>query len=137
MDSYISQGYKCYVKCNWSRPGFELVLSCPSPTTITITPWAPPICFSIKPFVFPMSFFGQHLNSLTLLQRCSWCILQPQPNEYQSYFPGFELVSLCPFPMTITITPRAPPGWRLMRATCFHMLYDEKKISIFMYIYYT
>ena len=23
--------------------------------------------------------------------------------------PGFELMSLCPFPMTITITPRAPP----------------------------
>ena len=23
--------------------------------------------------------------------------------------PGFELVSLCPFPTTITITPRAPP----------------------------
>ena len=24
--------------------------------------------------------------------------------------PGFELVSPCPFPMTITITPRAPPN---------------------------
>ena len=27
---------------------------------------------------------------------------------YQSP-PGFELVSLCPFPMTVTITPQAPP----------------------------
>ena len=27
---------------NQSRPGFELVLSCPIPTTITITPRAPP-----------------------------------------------------------------------------------------------
>ena len=29
-----------YVKCNQSRPGFELVLLCPFPTTITITPRA-------------------------------------------------------------------------------------------------
>ena len=28
------------MKCNQSRPGFELVSSCPFPTTITITPWA-------------------------------------------------------------------------------------------------
>ena len=27
------------MKCNQSRPGFELVSSCPIPTTITITPW--------------------------------------------------------------------------------------------------
>ena len=30
------------MKCNQSRPGFELVLPCPFPTTITITPRAPP-----------------------------------------------------------------------------------------------
>ena len=30
------------VKCNQSRPGFELVPPCPFPTTITITPRAPP-----------------------------------------------------------------------------------------------
>ena len=30
-----------YVKCNQSRPGFELVSPCPFPTTITITPQAP------------------------------------------------------------------------------------------------
>ena len=29
------------MKCNHSRPGFELVSSCPIPTTITITPRAP------------------------------------------------------------------------------------------------
>ena len=28
--------------------------------------------------------------------------------------PGFELVSPCPFPSTITITPRAPPNQKLM-----------------------
>ena len=31
------------MKCNQSRPGFELVSPCPFPTTITITPRAPPI----------------------------------------------------------------------------------------------
>ena len=30
------------MKCNQSRPGFELVLPCPFPTTITITPQTPP-----------------------------------------------------------------------------------------------
>ena len=30
-------------KCNQSRPGFELVSPCPFPTTITITPRAPPL----------------------------------------------------------------------------------------------
>ena len=29
--------------CNQSRPGFELVLPCPFPPTINITPWVPPI----------------------------------------------------------------------------------------------
>ena len=30
------------MKCNQSRPGFELVSPSPFPTTITITPWTPP-----------------------------------------------------------------------------------------------
>ena len=33
-------------KCNQSRLGFELVLPCPFPTTITITPRAPPVEYS-------------------------------------------------------------------------------------------
>ena len=32
------------MKCNQSRPGFELVSLCPFPTTITITPWARWVC---------------------------------------------------------------------------------------------
>ena len=31
------------MKCNQSRPGFELVSSCPFPTTINITTRAPPL----------------------------------------------------------------------------------------------
>ena len=48
MDSCLSQGYSCYVKCNHSRPGFELVSPCPFPTTITITPRAPPFDIIVK-----------------------------------------------------------------------------------------
>ena len=28
--------------------------------------------------------------------------------------PGFEIVSPCPFPMTITITPRVPDSYKLV-----------------------
>ena len=42
LDSYLSQGYLCYVKCNQPCPGLELVSSYLFPTTITSTPWAPP-----------------------------------------------------------------------------------------------
>ena len=33
------------MKCNQSRPGFELLSPCPFPTMITITPWAPPTLY--------------------------------------------------------------------------------------------
>ena len=36
----IGGGIQCYVKCNQSRPGFELVSRCPFSATITITPRA-------------------------------------------------------------------------------------------------
>ena len=39
---FISRDYKCKVKSSQHRPGFELVSLCPVPTTITITPRAPP-----------------------------------------------------------------------------------------------
>ena len=38
----ISQEYLCYVKCNQSRPGFELVSPCSFPKTVTIKPRASP-----------------------------------------------------------------------------------------------
>ena len=37
------------MKCNQSRPGFELVSPCPFPTTITITPRAPPLSLFSNP----------------------------------------------------------------------------------------
>ena len=41
-----------YVKCNQSRPGFELVSPCPFSTTITITPQAPTLMpFYCKIFI--------------------------------------------------------------------------------------
>ena len=35
LDSYLSEEYACYVKCKQSRRGFELVLPCLYPTTLT------------------------------------------------------------------------------------------------------
>ena len=43
------------MKCNQSRPGFELVFPCPFPTTITITPRASPWLYNIP---------DAHANSL-------------------------------------------------------------------------
>ena len=36
------------MKCNQSRPGFELESPCPFPTTITITPRAPPLLLMLS-----------------------------------------------------------------------------------------
>ena len=57
MDSYLSQGYYCYVKCNQFRAGFEFVSPGSFPTMITITPWVPPhqalfMYFSYLHFIF-------------------------------------------------------------------------------------
>ena len=38
------------MKCNQSRPGLELVSPCPFPKTITITPRAPPILWTLSMF---------------------------------------------------------------------------------------
>ena len=66
------------VKCNQSRPGFELVSPCPFPTTITITPQAPHWNLTIRLFrVIIRTLVGG--GRLTPLQRCNRCILQPQP----------------------------------------------------------
>ena len=40
------------MKCNHSRPGFELESPCPFPTTITITPRAPPLYKCISPALY-------------------------------------------------------------------------------------
>ena len=40
--------------CSQSRPGFEHVSPCPFPTTITTTPWAPPLSFYLlKDITYP------------------------------------------------------------------------------------
>ena len=41
LDSYLSQGYLCNVKCNQPFQGFQLVSPCPLSTTIIITPQTP------------------------------------------------------------------------------------------------
>ena len=47
------------MKCNQPRPGFELMSPCPFPTTITITPWAPPFTY-------------WHINSLWVDNAKTW-----------------------------------------------------------------
>ena len=41
LDSYLFQGYKHYVKCKQSLPGFELGSWFPFPMTVTIAPQEP------------------------------------------------------------------------------------------------
>ena len=41
LDSCLSQGVLCYVKCKQPRPGLELVSPCLFWTTKTIKPWVP------------------------------------------------------------------------------------------------
>ena len=51
--SYLYKEYQRYVKCNQPRPGFELGSLCPFPTTITITPRAPPsVCLCASVYVY-------------------------------------------------------------------------------------
>ena len=55
------------MKCNQSRPGFELVSPCPFPTTITITPRAHPLFLPTPPLVQDMTqgqFFNRGLTGL-------------------------------------------------------------------------
>ena len=44
--------------------------------------------------------------------------------------PGFELLSMCPFPMTVTITPQAPPSTCLYVAVTKQKTAHHSKISI-------
>ncbi len=78
LDSYLSQGYQCYVKCNQSRSGFELVSPCPFPTTITITPRAPPNTMGIY-FIMPVC-------------RCSFGLIVIVLDSYP-FLQSFELYS--------------------------------------------
>ena len=48
---------------------------------------------------------------------------------HQSH-PGFELVSPCPFPTTITITPRAPPKL-LLPSLCLGFRHEERETQFF------
>ena len=53
------------MKCNQTRPGFGLVSPCPFPTTITITPRAPP--YFIGYFLVPFQGLGIDISFSFLL----------------------------------------------------------------------
>ena len=69
------------MKCNQYRPGFELVSPCPFPTTITITPRAPPTYFNWCYILFSC-FFVFETNYLSPVQRG----LKPQSKKGCSGF---------------------------------------------------
>ena len=65
--------YWCYVKCNWSRPGFELVSSCLFPTTITITPHFLIHCYSWRSVV-RMFLVLEGIQKLSITTRFKLCV---------------------------------------------------------------
>ena len=69
------------MKCNRSRPGFELVSSCPFPRTITVTPRAPPHSPKLLHY-WSLTMFdviSRKLVGTRFLTLCKRCFLQPQP----------------------------------------------------------
>ena len=58
------------MKCNQSDPVFELVSLCPFPTTITITPRAPPDSFDICPYQYILMMMMMIFYILMFLFYC-------------------------------------------------------------------
>ena len=54
------------MKCNQCRPGFELVSPCPFPTTITVTPRAPPHIMAKKWVLHILQFQTIQFNISTM-----------------------------------------------------------------------
>ena len=138
-------------KCNQSRPGFELVSSCPIPTTITITPRAP------RRPVLKRSLTGLNLEIFFLLdllpynvKKCSqpyylfiagrdgensW--IHTLPKRYWHYMkckkprPGFELESPFSFSTMIIITSykrkRLNRWWSDLDSRWFRKLHSHRE----------
>ena len=53
------------MKCNQSPPGFELVSSCPIPTTITITPWLSALLLLYFPVLLILIYPYAELTTIT------------------------------------------------------------------------
>ena len=67
------------MKCNQSRPGFELVSPCPFPTTITITPRTPHIIYSHNTTAehnqtLWLTSMNERSHTLFLRGWCSLCV---------------------------------------------------------------
>ena len=65
------------MKCNQSRPGFELVLPCPYPAMITITPRAPPKFITCSTVLLHQKYSAMHFYlgvALNVLDELCVCI---------------------------------------------------------------
>ncbi len=67
------------MECNQSRPGFELVSPCSFPTTITITPRAPPLTLSR---LLKKKLDGNYTRMLRAILNKSW---RQHPTRHQLY----------------------------------------------------
>ena len=85
------------MKCNQSRPGFELVSPCPFPTTITNTPWAPPSLYtnSNNP---TLQFIPNYLPVFSFLF-CTTLYLYLQINISSSFFSSCKIISFLLSPL--------------------------------------
>ena len=75
------------MKCNQSRPGFELVSPCPIPATITITPRALPKngCFCSL-FFFYWFFFDISLSNIFLYTNRISCFFFSHRQSFRNWF---------------------------------------------------
>ena len=64
------------MKCNQSRPGIELVSPCPFPTTITITPRAPPFICLLWLFWHLLFLISSRINVKRYLPRTNEILMQ-------------------------------------------------------------
>ena len=107
------------MKCNQSRPGFELVSPCPFPATITITPRAPPWYYLTYDWI-PVSWtFGEHSNHYTRLyispiysyaNHCPISLHLPETKSF--YAPCITWASSICFIFYISLN-LSPPHWDL------------------------
>ena len=104
------------MKCNQSRPGFELVSPCPYPATITITPRAPPVLT---------------LGAVILFVQSLWPEKKPEEMHTRYHVPrGFFRLFWIGFLSYLCLSPHTSATKREKR-----YLIKKKYIYIYIYIY--
>ena len=123
------------MKCNQSRPGFELLSPCPIPTTITITPLAPPYSVLLFSFTWisaqhPLeSSIGQCIALELISFRCaSETIFRVWTFPWQ-----YKHFNLFIYSMTIQ-TFQSIYCMTIQTFQSIYLLYDNTNISVYLFI---